>query len=178
MFCQKQNISKSLLLLYCLICSRLSIAIGKSQVGETTRHVFLKELLRMFARNDHTRLLKVCYSFIVRSILSQSIAIGKQSMKQPENYFRRNLKKCFVRNRRFLKVYYWFTVKSALSSQLQSVNRKSVKQQLLSKELKKMFCQKQKISKSLLLLYCLICSKQSIAISKSQVGETTRQRNF
>jgi hypothetical protein len=37
-----------------------SMAIGKSQVGETTRHFFLKELLKMFVRNDHSRFLNVC----------------------------------------------------------------------------------------------------------------------
>jgi hypothetical protein len=84
-----------------------SIAIGKSQVGETTRQFFLKELLKMFVRNDHSILLKLCDVFTVKSVRSLSITIGKSQVGETtRQFFLKKLLKMFVRNdhSRFLNV--------------------------------------------------------------------------
>ncbi len=82
--------------------SNQSIAIGKSQVGETTRQFFLKELLKMFVRNDHLRLPKVCYGFTVRSVMSLPIVISKLQLSETTgHFFLKKLLKMFVRNDHF-----------------------------------------------------------------------------
>jgi hypothetical protein len=77
--------------------SKQSIAIGKSQIGETIRQFFLKELLKMFVSNYHSRLPKVCYGFTVRSVMSLSIVIGKlQVGETTRHFFLKKLLKMFV----------------------------------------------------------------------------------